>query len=43
MFAFLLLKAADDLGIDIDVTAEEIVDVFMSQKAPSKPMPFPFF
>ena len=43
MFAFLLLKAADDLGIDIDVTAEEIVDVFKSQKTPSKPMPFPFF
>jgi hypothetical protein len=42
-FAFLMLKAADDQGIDIDVTAEEIVDVFKSQKAPSKPMPFPFF
>ncbi len=43
MFAFLLLKAADELGINIDVTAEEIVDVFKSQKTPSKPMPFPFF
>ena len=43
MFAFLILKAADDQGIDIDVTAEEIVDVFKSQKAPSKSTSFPFF
>jgi len=43
LFAFLMLKAADDLGIDIGVTAEEIVECFNSQKAMPKPKPFPFF
>ena len=42
-FAFLMLKAADDLGIDIGVTAEKIVNCFTGQKSPSKPKPFPFF
>jgi hypothetical protein len=42
-FAFLMLKAADDLGIDIGVTAEMIVKCFKGQKATSKPKPFPFF
>ena len=43
LFAFLMLKAADDLGFDIDVTAEDIVECFERKKATSKPKPFPFF
>jgi len=43
LFAFLMLKAADELGIDIGVTAKEIVECFNDQKAPSKPKSFPFF
>ncbi len=43
LFAFLMLKAADDLDIDIGVTAEKIVECFNSQKVTSKPKPFPFF
>jgi hypothetical protein len=43
LYAFLMLKAADDLGIDIDVDAEEIIECFNDQKAPSKPTSFPFF
>ena len=43
LFAFLMLKAADDLGIDIGVTAEKIVECFKGQKATSKPKSFPFF
>jgi len=42
-FAFLMLKAADDLGIDIGVTSEMIVKCFKGQKATSTPKPFPFF
>jgi hypothetical protein len=42
-FAILMLKAADDLGIDIGVTAEKIVNCFQGQKAPAKPKQFPFF
>ncbi len=42
-FAFLMLKAADDSGIDIGVTAEMIVKCFKGQNASSKPKPFPFF
>ncbi|MDD2658536.1 MAG: hypothetical protein PHY54_02505 [Methylococcales bacterium] len=42
-FAILMLKAADELGIDIGVTAEKIVNCFMRQKADSKPRLFPFF
>ncbi|MFZ2170178.1 MAG: hypothetical protein WAW61_11135 [Methylococcaceae bacterium] len=42
-FAFLMLKAADDLGINIGVTAAMIVKCFKGQKATSKPKPFPFF
>jgi hypothetical protein len=43
LFAFLMLKAADDLGFDIEVTAEDIVECFERKKATSKPKPFPFF
>jgi tetratricopeptide (TPR) repeat protein len=43
LYAFLMLKAADDLGIDIGVTAEMIVECFQGQKAASKPTSFPFF
>ena len=43
MYAFIMLKAADDLGFDINVTADEIVECFTSQQATSKPKPFPFF
>jgi hypothetical protein len=43
LYAFLMLKAADDQGIDIGVTAEKIVDCFKGQKAASKPTSFPFF
>jgi hypothetical protein len=43
MYAFIMLKAADDLGFDIGVTAEEIVEYFNAQKATSKSKPFPFF
>jgi hypothetical protein len=43
LYAFLMLKAADDLGIDIGVTAEEIVECFNGRKPTSKPKPFPFF
>ena len=39
LYAFLMLKAADDLGLDIDVTAEEIIECFKDQK----PTSFPFF
>jgi hypothetical protein len=39
LYAFLMLKAADDLGLDIDVTAEEIIECFEDQK----PTSFPFF
>ena len=39
LYAFLMLKAADDLGLDIDVTAEEIIACFKDQK----PTSFPFF
>ena len=39
MYAFLILKAADDLGLDIDVSAEEIIACFKDQK----PTSFPFF
>jgi hypothetical protein len=41
LYAFVMLKAADDLGIDIGVTAEEIVECFKIEK--SKPKSFPFF
>ncbi len=43
LYAFVMLKAADDLGFDIGVTAEEIVECFKNQQATSKPKPFPFF
>ncbi len=43
LFAFLMLKAADDLGFDIGVTAEKIITCFKGQKATSKPKSFPFF
>jgi hypothetical protein len=43
LYAFVMLKAADDLGIDIGVTAEEIIECFKDQKATSKPASFPFF
>ena len=43
LFAFLVLKAADDLAIDIGVTGEEIAKCFEDQKATSKPKSFPFF
>ena len=43
LFAFLILKAADDQGIDIGVTAEEIIECFNDKKATSKPTSFPFF
>jgi 3-deoxy-D-arabino-heptulosonate 7-phosphate (DAHP) synthase class II len=43
LYAFLMLKAADDMGIDIGVTPEEIVECFKGKKATSKPTPFPFF
>jgi len=43
LYAFVMLKAADDLGIDIGVTADEIVECFQGKKATSKPKPFPFF
>ena len=43
LFAFLMLKAADDLGIDTGVTPDEIIEVFSDQSASSKPKPFPFF
>lgn len=43
LYAFVMLKAADDLGIDIGVTSQEIVDCFKGQKTTSKPKPFPFF
>jgi tetratricopeptide (TPR) repeat protein len=43
LFAFLMLKAADDLGFDIEVTAEDIVECFERKKATSEPKPFPFF
>ena len=33
MFAFVMLKAADDLGIDIGVTAEKIVKYFQGSKS----------
>ena len=42
LFAFLMLKSADDLGFDIGVTAEDIVECYEG-KATSKPKPFPFF
>ncbi len=42
-FAILMLKAADDIGIDIGVTAEQIIECFIGQKTTSKPKPFPFF
>ena len=42
LFAFLMLKAADDLGIDTDVTPDEIIEVYSDKKATSKPKPFPF-
>ncbi|MDD5319733.1 MAG: hypothetical protein PHD43_03795 [Methylococcales bacterium] len=42
-YAFLMLKAADDLGIDIGVTAEKIIACLKGQKATSKPTSFPFF
>lgn len=43
LYAFLMLKAADDLGINIGVTAEQIVECFQGKKAASKPASFPFF
>jgi hypothetical protein len=43
LYAFVMLKAADDLGIDIGVTAEEIIECFKDKKATSKPASFPFF
>lgn len=43
LYAFVMLKAADDLGIDIGVTAQDIIECFNDQKANSKPKPFPFF
>ena len=43
MYAFLMLKAADDLGIDIGVTAKDIFECFNGKKATSKPTSFPFF
>ncbi|CAA9889271.1 conserved hypothetical protein [Candidatus Methylobacter favarea] len=43
LFAFLMLKAADDLGFDIGVTAENIIECFQGKKAASKPASFPFF
>ena len=39
LYAFLVLKAADDLGLDIEVDAEEIIACFKNQK----PTSFPFF
>jgi hypothetical protein len=42
-FSFLMLKAADDLGLDIGVTAEKIVECYKDQQATSKPKSFPFF
>jgi len=43
LFAFLMLKAADDQGIDIGVTTEDIIECFQGKKATSKPASFPFF
>ena len=43
LYAFVMLKAADDLGFDIGVTAEKIVECFKNQQATPKPKPFPFF
>jgi hypothetical protein len=43
LYAFVMLKAADDLGIDIGVTAKDIIECFQEKKAASKPKPFPFF
>ena len=43
LYPFLMLKAADDLGFDIGVTAGEIIEYFNDQKATSKPGSFPFF
>ena len=43
LFAFLILKAADDLGINTDVTTDKIIKVFSDKKATSKPKLFPFF
>jgi hypothetical protein len=43
LYAFVMLKAADDLGFDIGVTAEAIVECFQGKKAASKPASFPFF
>ena len=43
LYAFVMLKAADDLGIDIGVTANDIVECFGEIKAAPKPKPFPFF
>jgi hypothetical protein len=43
LYAFVMLKAADDMGIDIGVTAKDIIERFQEKKAASKPKPFPFF
>jgi hypothetical protein len=43
VFAILMLKAADELGIDIGVTAERIFECIFGKKGASKPKPFPFF
>jgi hypothetical protein len=43
LYAFVMLKAADDLGIDIGVTANDIIECFQGKKAAPKPKPFPFF
>ena len=43
IYAFVMLKAADDFGFDIGVTAEAIVECFTNHKVKSKPQPFSFF
>jgi hypothetical protein len=43
LYPFLLLKAADNMNMDIEVTADEIIEVFSDIEATSKPKLFPFF
>lgn len=40
--SLLMLKAANDLGMDIGVTGKDIVEYFNGQKTTSKHPPFPF-
>lgn len=43
LFAILMLKAADEQGIDIGVTAGQIFECIFGKEGTSKPKPFPFF